>query len=231
MTRGAFIVIDGLDGSGKATQTRMLAKRLEQEGLASEHLDFPRYEGNFFGAFIGECLAGRHGDFLHLDPKIASTLYALDRQESSPQIEAWREAGRIVLADRFVSSNQIHQGGKIADESERTAFLTWLEKMEHEVLGIPRPDAVIYLRVSPETTLALLAEKREAKNSSLGGSDKDQVESDRSYVDQSYACASWLARTQPSWQTIDCMEGDSIRSPESIHEDVFVAVSALAGKR
>ena len=229
MTRGVFIVIDGLDGSGKATQTRLLSKRLAEKGVPSESIDFPRYNDNLFGALIGECLAGKHGDFLHLDPKIASTLYALDRLESAPQIETWRSAGRLVLADRFVSSNQIHQGGKIADEGERATFLAWLEHMEHTVLGVPRPDAVIYLRVSPETTLALLAEKRQAKNRALGKGEKDQVESDQAYVDRSYACAGWLAATQPGWHIIDCMEQGRMRAPESIHEDVFSLVAKLAG--
>lgn len=229
MPRGAFIVIDGLDGSGKATQTDLLAKRLAERGIPSESIDFPRYNDNVFGALIGECLAGKRGDFLHLDPKIASTLYALDRLESAPQIEAWRAAGRLVLADRFVSSNQIHQGGKIADEAERTVFLAWLARMEHGVLGVPRPDAVIYLRVSPETTLALLSEKRETKNQALGEGEKDQVESDRAYVDRSYACAGWLAASEPGWHIIDCMDEGGMRAPEAIHEDVFRLVAQLAG--
>lgn len=229
MSRGAFIVIDGLDGSGKATQTNLLAKHLAEMGVPSESIDFPRYNDNFFGAFIGECLADKHGDFLHLDPKIASTLYALDRFEAAPQIEEWRSTGRLVLSDRYVSANQIHQGGKIADEAERTAFLSWLEHVEHVILGVPRPDIVIYLRVSPETTLTLLTEKRQAKNQALGEGEKDQVESDRAYIDQSYACAGWLAATQPGWHIINCMEHGKMRTLESIHNDVFGLVAKLTG--
>lgn len=227
MQRGAFIALDGLDGSGKATQTRLLAARFAGEGVACERMDFPRYDSNCFGALIGECLAGQHGDFANLDPKIASTLYACDRRESAPAITAILARGAHVIADRFTSANQIHQGGKIADETARIAFIEWLDRMEHEVVGVPRPDAVIYLRVPPEITLELLAKKRSEKNQSLGGVAQDQVESDRAYVTNSYACAQWLASTQKHWHTIDCAQNGTMRSPEEIHEEMYRLVATL----
>src|SRR4051812_35712095 len=113
MEKGLFIVFDGNDGSGKATQSKLLAEYFGSLGHPHLKLDFPGYDRNFFGAFLGECLAGAHGDFVHLDPKIASSLYALDRLESTKAIHDALGAGSIVLADRFASSNQIHQGGKI----------------------------------------------------------------------------------------------------------------------
>ncbi len=226
MKRGVFIVLDGNDGSGKATQTRLLGEYLAQQGRAYEKLDFPGYDANFFGAFIGECLAGTHGDFLHLDPKIASTLYALDRFESSPRIRAALAEGKIVIADRFSSSNQIHQGGKIADEEERTGFLAWLDRMEHEVMGIPRPDAVIYLRVPATTSLELLSQERAKKNGALGETAADVVESDRTYLERSSATADWLAASQANWQVVECSKDGSLRSREDIHEEVVRVVSA-----
>ena len=114
MKKGKFIVLDGNDGSGKATQSRLLADKLSAEGIAAITMDFPAYDRNYFGALLGECLAGKHGDFLHMDPKIASTLYMLDRFESSGDILEALEKGKVIIADRFSSSNQIHQGGKIA---------------------------------------------------------------------------------------------------------------------
>ncbi len=115
MKRGFFLVLDGNDGSGKATQSALLAEYLAAKGIPSEKIDFPRYEHNFFGSFLGECLAGKHGDFLHMNPKVASSLYALDRLESAPHIRTALDQGKVVISDRFSSSNQIHQGGKIAD--------------------------------------------------------------------------------------------------------------------
>ncbi len=225
MQKGIFIVLDGNDGSGKATQTALLAEYLEAKRIQHVKMDFPAYEQNFFGAFVGECLAGKHGDFLHMDPKIASSLYALDRLESAPRIRAALEEGKVVLADRFSSSNQIHQGGKIANNSEREVFLQWLEKMEHEVLSIPRPDAIIYLRVPVEKSLQLLQEKRAVKNGHLQEGQKDTVEEDRAYLERSHATANWLADTQKNWHIINCIEGDVMRTRESIHDEVVAYVN------
>ena len=226
MEKGAFVVIDGIDGSGKATQARLLAERLTAEGHQVEKIDFPRYGTPLFGELLGECLAGKHGDFLHLDPKIASTLYALDRYEASAQIRAWREEGKVVIADRFSSSNQIHQGGKIVDTAKRDTFLAWIDRMEHEVLNVPRPDAVIYLRVGVPTSLALLSKERETKNQALGGEAQDTVEKDRMYLERSFESAERLSM-EPNWHRVECVEDGVIRSPEVIHEDVHKAVAAL----
>ncbi len=228
MGKGIFVVFDGNDGSGKATQTKLLADYFEAQGTGHLKLDFPAYDKNFFGAFVGECLAGQHGDFVHMDPKIASTLYSCDRLESTPAIRAALAEGKIVLADRFASSNQIHQGGKIADESERVGFLKWLEKMEHDVLGVPRPDAIIYLDVPLEISLELLTKKRAAKNQTLSDGVKDTVEEDRKYLERSHETAQWLASRESNWHIVKCMEGETLRSPEAIHADVVRIVSSLA---
>jgi dTMP kinase len=219
MEKGLFIVFDGNDGSGKATQSRLLAESFAASGRGHLKLDFPAYDRNFFGAFLGECLAGQHGDFVHLDPRIASSLYALDRLESSQAISDALDSGKLVLADRFASSNQIHQGGKIADEAERIEFLAWLDRMEHEVLGIPRPDLIIYLDVPVETSLELLTEKRKAKNQTLGDGMKDTVEEDRQYLERSHATAQWLASRESNWRIVSCMENGALRAPGDIHTE------------
>ncbi len=224
--KGVFIVLDGLDGSGKATQSRLLADRLNKEGMPAWKIDFPGYERNFFGAFVGECLAGRHGDFVNMDPKIASTLYACDRLESSPQIKEALMSGKAVIADRFSSSNQIHQGGKIADKEERAAFMAWLDRMEHEVLGVPRPDLIIYLRVPLEVSQGLLEKEREIKNGAQGGG-LDTVEEDAAYMRQSFESAELLASQNPSWRMVECVAEGSMRSREDIHEELYAIVRDL----
>lgn len=221
MVSGKFIVLDGNDGSGKATQAKLLADRLSSEGVATVTMDFPAYDRNFFGAFIGECLAGQHGDFLNLNPRIASTLYAFDRVESSEHIREALGEGRVVIADRFASSNQIHQGGKTASENERISFLEWLDRMEHEVLKIPRPDLIIYLRVPVEISLDLLLKKRAAKNRLLDEGAKDVVEESRTYLERSHETANWLATHQPNWKVVDCVGISGMRSAQDIHDRVF----------
>ncbi len=218
--KGIFVVLEGNDGSGKATQTELLLQRLRSEGREAEKIDFPKYEGNTFGALIGECLAGKRGDFLNLDPKIASSLYALDRFESSATITELLSRGVVVVADRYAGSNQIHQGGKIEDVNEREQFLLWLEKVEFGILGIPKPDVTVYLRVPVETSLTLLSEKRKAKNIELGERERDVVEEDRNYLERSIAAADWLVARE-KWGVVECMEEGILRSRESIHDDIW----------
>lgn len=223
-----LIVIDGNDGSGKATQAALLKERLEKEGKPVLKVDFPAYTENVFGALIGECLAGKHGDFPNLDPKIASALYAVDRMESAPKIREALQQGTVVIADRYASSNQIHQGGKIQDPIERAAFLEWLDRVEYGVCGIPRPDAVIYLRVPLEVSLALLAEKRAVKNGNLGEGERDTVEEDIAYLTQSVEAAGWLSTRESHWHVVDCMKDGTLRSVEDIHQEVFRIVTGIA---
>ncbi|PIR04899.1 MAG: thymidylate kinase, partial [Candidatus Liptonbacteria bacterium CG11_big_fil_rev_8_21_14_0_20_35_14] len=145
MTKGKLIVIDGIDGSGKATQIKLLETRLKKEKIKVKTIDFPRYQDNFFGKLIGKYLSGIYGDFIKVAPRLASVLYAADRFESSQQIQNWLNLGFTVLADRYATANQIHQGGKISNLKERKDFLKWLDTMEYEIFKIPKPDLVIYL--------------------------------------------------------------------------------------
>lgn len=227
MQKGLFIVLDGNDGSGKATQAKLLKEYFAGKGIGVEQMDFPAYDRNFFGAFLGECLAGQHGDFVNMDPKIASVLYAADRFESSMKIRQALNAGSMVIADRYASSNQIHQGGKIADVAERESFLRWLDQMEYGTFGIPRPDAVLYLRVPLETSLGLLQEKRAVKSNVLAEGEMDTVESDMTYLKNSIATAEWLLANQKNWKDIDCMSDGALRTREDIHGDVVRAVEDL----
>src|SRR3989344_5653032 len=153
--QGRLIVIDGTDGSGKATQVELLAKTLRNEGYTIKIVDFPEYYKNFFGAFIGHCLSEQYYNFLNVHPKIASTLYAADRWESSKEMRGWLAKGFIVIANRYVSANQIHQGGKIKSAAKRNAFIKWLNQMEYEVFKIPKPDITLYLDLPTKMVLQL----------------------------------------------------------------------------
>lgn len=227
MSTGLFIVFDGNDGSGKATQARLLGEYFESISQEYLKVDFPAYDKNFFGKLIGEALRGEHGDFVHMDPKIASTLYAADRYESAPLIREALAEGKVVFADRYASSNQIHQGGKIADEAERIEFLGWLSEMEHDVFGIPRPDLIIYLDVPVENSLELLTQKRQAKIGGMADGEKDTVEEDRQYLERSHETARWLASREKNWRVVDCMKDGTLRSPEDIHQEVRTVVAGF----
>ena len=222
--KGRLIVIDGTDGSGKATQARLLLRRLKKEGYKARSLDFPQYEQNFFGSLIGKALTGAYGDFIALDPHIASVLYAADRFESKKTIERWLAQGCVVVLDRFVSANQIHQGGKIADTKERKKFLEWLEEMEFGVFGLPKPDVVLYLDVPQEVSGWLLNEQKSFTKKSYSKGKKDLAESDVKHQSDARASALRILQKNNRWVRISCMEKDELLSREVIAERVWDAV-------
>jgi dTMP kinase len=226
--RGKLIVIDGSDGSGKATQTQLLVERLRAEKVAVETMDFPRYTDNLIGKLIGECLAGEHGDFLHSDPYVASVLYGADRFESKKIIETWLDAGTTVVLDRYTSANQIHQGGKIADNGKRAEFLSWLDNLEYGVFGLPRADLTVYLRMPTELSVGLLKEKRaKDKKQYLQNGKVDTVELDIAYLEHAQMAAQWLMREQKGWQKIECAPEGTIRERADIHQELWGIVQNL----
>lgn len=222
MKPGKLIVIDGGDGAGKRTQTKLLVDHLQNDGHEVAALEFPQYEQNTFGQLIGQCLAGDRGDFLALDPRIASTLYAADRFESRATIEAWLEAGKVVVIDRYVSSNMLHQGGKLRDEQERTEFLAWLDHVEHMVFGMPRPDLIIYCALDPKKRMELL--ETEAQQTTIA---TDMAEKDLQHQQHAEQMAQQLVATMNNWQTIECMANESLRTPENIHEEIYAIVKDI----
>ena len=224
MQKGKLIVIDGIDGSGKATQVKILKQRLLKEGLKVKTIDFPRYETNFFGSLIGEYLSGLHGDFIAMDSKIASILYAADRFESSKQIKKWLDQGYIVLADRYATANQIHQGGKIDDLKKRKEFLAWLYKMEYGVFGIPKPDLVIYLDVPFEVSKMWLMNKVAKRKKKYLKGRKDVAEDNLIHLKNSRNSALLLTKENKNWTKIECCKDNLCMSPEQVGEEVYKIV-------
>ena len=227
--KGKLIVIDGIDGSGKATQVNLLEKRLKKEGFKVKTIDFPRYYDNFFGKFIGECLSGKHGDFIKTNPRVVSVLYAADRFESSDKIKKWIDEGFWVIADRYVSANQIHQGGKIRDSRERRRFLEWLEEMEHGVFKIPYPDLVIFLDVTLEISEKWLRRKDAQKAKKYLKGKKDLAENDLEYLGNSRNTALSLERRNKNWKKVVCYKKDECLSPEEVAEKVFGVIQKEVG--
>ncbi|MEK7471127.1 MAG: deoxynucleoside kinase [Patescibacteria group bacterium] len=229
--KGKLIVIDGTDGSGKATQVKLLRVRLVKEGYTVKLLDFPEYYKNFFGKFIGHCLSEQYYNFVKVHPKIASVLYAADRFESSKKIENWLKDGNIVIADRYASANQIHQGGKIADTKKRESFLKWLAEMEYEVFKIPKPDAVFYLSVPTDIVLQLIKERngngnKNGKRKYLGKK-QDVHEKDVKFLENSRKSALWLAKTQKGWIKIECVKDGEMDTRENIHNKIYEKIKKV----
>ncbi|MFZ1019527.1 MAG: thymidylate kinase [Minisyncoccia bacterium] len=228
MAKGKLIVIDGTDGSGKATQVALLEKRLKKDGKTVKIVDFPEYYKNFFGAFIGHCLSEQYYNFLNVHPKIASVAYAADRWESSGLMRAWLKKGYIVIANRYVSANQIHQGGKIKNAKKRNDFIKWLDQMEYEVFKIPRPDITLYLDLPTKISLQLLKERDSSKmKRAYLKKKKDVHEKDVDFLKNSRKSALWLAKTQKNWIKIDCTKNGTIDIRKNIHEKIYEQVKKI----
>lgn len=225
--KGRLIVIDGTDGSGKATQVELLAKRLKAEGKKVALVDFPEYYKNFFGKFIGHCLSEQYYNFINVHPKIASVLYAADRFESSKEINNYLEKGYIVLANRYVSANQIHQGGKIKSAKKRAEFIKWLDDMEYGVFKIPRPNLVLYLSVPLDLSLKMMKERNKNSKRNYVGNKKDVHEVDIDFQKNSRASALWLSNYLKNFIKIDCSDKKGMKTREDIHEEVYKLVKKV----
>jgi dTMP kinase len=224
--KGKLIVIDGADGAGKSTQIGLLSKKLVSLGYKVKSVHFPHYE-NFFGGFIGHCLTEQYYNFINVHPKIVSVLYAADRWESSKEIKKYLEKGYMVVLDRYVSANQIHQGGKIANTKKRAEFITWLDEMEYGVFQIPRPDITFYLSLPLDVTEILLKERNKNAVRAYAGNKKDVHEVDLNFKKNSEKSALWLAETQKGWVKIDCMAGGALDTRENIHEKIYAKVKRV----
>ncbi|MCX6751521.1 MAG: deoxynucleoside kinase [Candidatus Nomurabacteria bacterium] len=226
--KGKLIVIDGTDGSGKATQVALLAKRLKREGRTVKIVDFPEYYKNFFGAFIGHCLSEQYYNWLGVHPKIASVMYAADRWESGDELRDWLKKGYIVIANRYVSANQIHQAGKIKSAKKRNDFMKWLDKMEYEVFKIPRPDITLYLDLPTKIVLQLLKKRESSKmKREYLKKKKDVHENDVNFLINSRKSALKLVKEIKNFIKIDCATDGEILSRETIHEEVYKKVKKV----
>src|SRR5262245_10620132 len=155
---GKLIAIEGVDGSGKRTQTSLLNRALTSRGVPCQVVSFPRYE-TFFGRLIARFLNGEFGALPAVDPHFAALLYSGNRLEAKPELDAALAAGKTILADRYIASNMAHQGSRVAPE-KRAEFLAWLGQLEYEVYGLPAETLVIYLRLKPAAAQVLVARKK-----------------------------------------------------------------------
>jgi dTMP kinase len=157
-SRALFVTIEGIDGSGKNTQSRLLAQNFARCHSGScHHTGFPQYNKNFFGGLVKRYLSGEFGDISRNHPLMTALLYSFDRWQSRGALEHELLNNGLVICDRYVESNLAHQGAKFSIVGDFEDFVTELAKIEYEVLRLPRPDITILLdlpsRVSVERTL------------------------------------------------------------------------------
>ena len=173
MANGKLIVLEGIDGSGKSAQYRRLCARMENDGIAYTHIVFPRYDKDS-SALIRMYLSGQFGTKPgDVNAYAASTFYAVDRYASyRTDLGQVYENGGLILSDRYTTSNAVHQGSKLPDE-ELPAFFDWLQDLEYNKMGLPRPDLVIYLDVDVELSLARMRRRLQKTHTSADIHEKD----------------------------------------------------------
>ena len=218
---GKIIVIEGLDGSGKATQTKLLYEKLLAAGKQVRRLEFPDYE-NPSSALVKMYLSGDFGkDPADVNAYAASAFYAVDRVASFLQV--WKKdypADTVFLCDRYATSNIIYQMAKVP-ASERDAFIAWQQDFEYDKLGLPRPDAVIYLDVEPAVSQKLMEKRYGGDNSK-----KDLHESNLRFL---LSCreSALYAVENCGWQLINCCENGDIKPIEKIAADIEAALESI----
>jgi len=219
-----FFVIDGTDGSGKGTQTNLIKERLEAQGYDVLLADFPQY-GHKSAALVEEYLNGAFGNAHEVDAYQASVFYAADRFAAKQEMQAHLDKGGVIVSNRYVSANQIHQSGKISDPEELEKFLAWLDHFEYTLMGIPRPDKVFFLDVPPKISDKLVENKDDRKYIE-GEKTKDIHEADPQHILDAYNRARELAGKYDEWMHIECIDNSgSMRTIEDINEELFEVIS------
>lgn len=216
---GKFIVIDGTDGSGKGTQTELLVERLHREGFNVETISFPQYGKKSCG-LVEEYLNGKYGGASDVDPKVASIFYACDRYDASFQINEWLNQGKIVIANRYFSSNIGHQAGKINDTVKRKEFIDWLTELEFEIFKIPKPDITLFLFVPAEIGQKLV-ESKDLREYIEKGKKKDIHEADIEHLKEAQKSYIDASETLENWERVDCDRNGEIMTREEIHELIW----------
>jgi dTMP kinase len=142
-----LFVLEGLDGSGKSTQIKLLTEYFVKKGYGCEYLHFPRTETPYFGELIARFLRGEFGTLENFDPYLVAMLYAGDRKDASDKIRKWMKEGKMVILDRYTYSNIAYQCAKIKDSDKKRELMSWIFSLEFEHFEIPRPDLNIFLNV------------------------------------------------------------------------------------
>lgn len=226
MAKGKLFVIEGLDGSGKQTQSELLVKRLKEEGYNVLRASYPNYESDS-SALVKMYLNGDFGNNAEdIDPKVASTFYAVDRYATyKKEYEEFYNNGGIIIADRYVTSNMLHQGCKIKDIKKREEFLNWLLDYEYNMFKIPTPDKIFFLDIDPKVSQKLIKDR---DNKFTNEHEKDIHESNFEYLMSAYENVNFLIKNY-GFERIECVEDNKLKSIEEINNDLYKRIKNNLG--
>ena len=220
---GRLIAIEGIDGSGKRTQAQQLVIHLQQQGLDAVLYSFPDYDNTFYGREIGAFLRGDFGSLDQVHPKLAALLFAGDRLEHKTALLADLARGAYVVCDRYVDSNIAHQAAKLPADAI-AEFVHWVQHLEYQVNGLPRPECTVFLDVPlPLSTQLVRAKQTRSYTEQV----EDLHEADHAYLAQVQALYRQLVQP-PLWQAIDCAPNAQLLPAQTIAQQVLDAVLSPA---
>jgi dTMP kinase len=222
---GKLIVFEGGDAAGKATQANLLKDRLISEGREVEMMSFPDYDHNQVGSLIRDWLHGDRGEYMNVDPRVSSVLFAADRFESKPVFESWLDEGKVVILDRYTTANVLHQGAKEPHLDDRAATMRWIHRLEHEIFNLPIPDLVMYLDMPANLRIGLM-QKQWAEE----GRHADVAEMDDRHQAMVDDIAEELLGIYPKHYRLFASNDGQVRSREDIHEEVYNFVRGILEK-
>jgi len=199
-----FLVIEGLDGSGKSTQVEMLRQYLEKENIACKYLHFPRTVSPVYGNLIARFLRGDLGKIDEVHPYLVALLFAGDRHDAAKTIESWKADEMLVLVDRYVYSNIAYQCAKLDSEKEQLELMQWILNTEYKYFNIPKPDINLFLKVPLDFVEARLASQRQGDDRSYLQGKGDIHETDMHFQEKVRAVYELAMNSHKDITAVDC---------------------------
>jgi dTMP kinase len=217
-----FFVVEGLDGSGKSTQIKLLRRYFRRNKTAFQYLHFPRTDTGIFGELIARFLRGELGDISHVHPYLVALIYAGDRMDASEMIKKWLNEGYTVLLDRYVYSNIAFQCAKTEIPSERKKLKEWIYHLEYDYFKIPKPDLSLFLDVPLSFTKQKLALDREGKDRSYLQGVKDIHEENLEFQKKVREVYLWEVSEEDNFKIINCSDSrGKILPPQEIFSQIL----------
>lgn len=210
-----LIVIEGLDGSGKSTQTALIEEYFKAKGIKYKRIKLPDYDSPS-STLVNMYLSGEFGKNANdVNAYAAGAFYAVDRFASYKL--NWGhdyENGTVILADRYATSNSIYQMEKIC-ENEWDEYLNWSDDFEYNKIGIPRPDVVIYLDMPVEISQKLMTSRYDGDEAK-----KDVHEANVEFLNRCRKSALYTAEKQ-GWYVVPCSNGEAPLSVDEINRSII----------
>ncbi len=218
----AFIVIEGLDGSGKSTQIRLIEEYLSDRKIRTKFIHFPRTGSTVWGDLISRFLRGELGNISQVNPYLVALIYAGDRSDAASMLREWMKEGYTVIADRYLYSNIAFQCAKLTNEEEKAKLAKWIKHFEYGYNKIPVPDLNLFLNVPFYFTRESLSNQRDGEDRSYLNGASDIHEADIDFQEKVREIYLWQVRENTDFEMIECSNNEGrMLLPEEISTKII----------